>query len=182
MTSPIDAAAVKNYAPFAELTLEEAASVAQLLEFQTLARGETLFRQGDASDTIYMIDSGEMEILLQVPGHDDHHLVTFGPGAIFGEVAPLAGERRTATATALTEVSLARLAWGAVESALKKGDRWAGKFLYFTAQTLARRLRAVDTQLAATLAKIDSKSLPTTAHAEDELDSLRKRLLRDWSF
>jgi CRP-like cAMP-binding protein len=182
MTPPIDASTVKSFAPFAKLTSEEADLVAQLLEFQTLARGETLFHQGDASDTIYLIISGDMQILLQVPDHEDHHLVTFGPGTIFGEVAPLADERRTATATALTEVGLARLAWSALESALENSDRWAVKFLLHTSQILARRLRAVNTQFAATLAKIDSKSSPNPAHTEDELESLRRRLLRDWSF
>ena len=182
MTSPIDANAVKGFAPFAKLTSEEAATVAQLLESQTLARGETLFHQGDASDAIYLIIAGEMEILLRVPDHDDHHLVTFGPGTIFGEVAPLADERRTATATAVTEVSLARLAWSALESGLENSDRWAVKFLLHTSQILARRLRAVNDQFAATLAKIDTKALSCPAHTEDELDSLRRRLLRDWSF
>jgi CRP-like cAMP-binding protein len=181
MKSPLDADAVKGFAPFAKLTSEEAALVAKLLEPQTLARGQTLFRQGDASETVYLIITGEMEILLQVPDHDDHHLVTFGPGTIFGEVAPLADEHRTATATALTEVSVASLPWSALEAALENSERWAVKFLFHTAQILARRLRTVNTQFAATLAKIDSKALPT-AHAEDELDSLRRRLMKDWSF
>jgi CRP-like cAMP-binding protein len=182
MSSPIDANTVKSFAPFAKLTPEEAALVAQLLEFQTLARGETLFHQGDASETVYLIISGDMQILLQVPNHDDHHLVTLGPGTIFGEVATLADERRTATATALTEVSLARLAWSALESGLENSERWAVKFLLHTSQVLARRLRSVNTEFAATLAQIDCKALPNAAHAEDELDSLRRRLLRDWSF
>jgi len=182
MIPPIDVSTVKSFAPFAKLTSEEAARVAQLLEFQTLVRGETLFHQGDASETIYLIITGDMQILLQVPDHEDHHLVTFGPGTIFGEVAPLADEHRTATATALTEVSLASLAWSALESALENSERWAVKFLFHTSQILARRLRTVNTQFAATLAKIDSKSPSTPTHTEDELDSLRKRLLRDWSF
>ena len=182
MTSSIDANAVKGFAAFAKLTLEEAAMVAQLLESQNLARGETLFRQGDASDAIYLIITGEMEILLRVANHDDHHLVTLGSGTIFGEVAPLADECRTATATALTEVSLAKLPWGALESGLENSDRWAVKFLLHTSQVLARRLRAVNDQFAATLAKIDTKALSSPAHTEDELDSLRRRLLKDWSF
>jgi CRP-like cAMP-binding protein len=182
MTPPIDANTVKSFAPFAKLTSEEADRVAQLLESQTLARGETLFYQGDASDTIYLIITGDMQILLQVPNHDDYHLVSFGPGTIFGEVAPLADEHRTATATALTEVTLAKLAWSALENGLENSERWAVQFLLRTSQILARRLRAVNNQFAETLAKIDSKSLPNPGHAEDELESLRRRLLRDWSF
>ena len=182
MTPSIDADTVKSFASFAKLTSEEAAVVAQLLAIQTLASGETLFHQGDASETIYLIITGEMQILLQVPNHEDHHLVTFGPGTILGEVAPLAEERRTATATALTAVSLAGLAWSALVAGLENGERWAVKFLFHTSQILARRLGAVNTEFAGTLARIDSKSLPNPAHTEDELDSLRRRLLRDWSF
>jgi hypothetical protein len=76
MTSPIDATAVKELRALRESSPpKKPPLVAQLLESQTLARGETLFHQGDASDTIYLIISGEMEILLRVPDHDDHHLV-----------------------------------------------------------------------------------------------------------
>jgi hypothetical protein len=56
------------------------------------------------------------------------------------------------------------------------------KFLLHTSEVLARRLRAVNNQFAATLAKIDSKVVNAPAHTEDELDRLRRRLLKDWSF
>ena len=182
MTSTFDAASVKSFAPFEALTSEEASAVARLLEVQSLPKGEVLFREGDASDTIYMIASGEMDISIKVPNHDDHHLVTFGSGAIFGEVAPLAGERRSATVKALTDVTLARLPWATLESALKSGETWASKFLLGTAKTLARRLRIVDSQLASMLAQIDACAPERMIKTEDELDRLRTRLLQEWSF
>ena len=61
--------------------------------------GETIIREGEAGDRFYVIESGEVEILGR----------TFGPGEAFGEIALLRDVPRTATVTAVTDVSLVTL-------------------------------------------------------------------------
>jgi MFS family permease len=65
----------------------------------TAAAGEAILREGEVGDRFYVIESGEVEILGR----------TFGPGESFGEIALLRDVPRTATVTAVTDVSLVTL-------------------------------------------------------------------------
>ncbi|HBP20772.1 MAG TPA: cyclic nucleotide-binding protein [Planctomycetes bacterium] len=65
-----------------------------------LDAGQRVFASGDASDELYLIRRGEVDILLQLPGDKRHHLMTFGPGSHFGELAFLDRQARSADAEA----------------------------------------------------------------------------------
>ncbi|HXX68070.1 MAG TPA: FAD-dependent oxidoreductase [Polyangiaceae bacterium] len=54
--------------------------------------GQEIFRQGDVGDRIYIILSGQVEIL-----RDDRHVATLGRGDFFGEAALLTHAKRNAT-------------------------------------------------------------------------------------
>lgn len=62
-----------------------------------LATGEILFSQGDRGEVLYVVASGEIVIL--VP----QEVARLGEGEFFGEIALVAGGRRTATARATME-------------------------------------------------------------------------------
>ena len=64
--------------------------------------GATIVREGDPGDRFYVVSSGTVGIL----GRE------FGPGEAFGEIALLRDVPRTATATAVTDVSLVTLERG----------------------------------------------------------------------
>jgi putative ABC transport system ATP-binding protein len=65
-----------------------------------LAPGEVLFHQGDAGDLVYVVESGDVEILLEKADGGEELLSVIGPGGYFGELAPMFGLRRSATARA----------------------------------------------------------------------------------
>ncbi len=67
--------------------------------------GEALFHQGDPGDLVYLVDSGEIEIVRALAGPDggEEVLERVSPGRYFGELAPLFGFPRSATARAGTE-------------------------------------------------------------------------------
>ncbi len=75
--------------------LEDVARMVQPFE-----RGpeETLFQQGDASDGMYIIRTGSVEIRARVPGDEAMTLARLGAGDLLGEVALLDRGVRTATA------------------------------------------------------------------------------------
>jgi CRP-like cAMP-binding protein len=65
-------------------------------------RGEVLFHEGDAGDTLHLIDKGHVAIRATTPLGDVATYAVLGPGAVFGEQALLhVGDRRTATAVAV---------------------------------------------------------------------------------
>jgi putative ABC transport system ATP-binding protein len=70
-----------------------------------LDAGANLFEQGDPSDLIYVLDSGELEVLRETP-EGEVLLSIIGPGEHVGEMGPLFGLNRTATVRARTASSL----------------------------------------------------------------------------
>lgn len=68
---------------------------------QHFEKGEVIFSEGQKGNTFYIIKSGRVEITLEQNGRKVT-LGTLGPGSCFGEMAALTGERRAASATALT--------------------------------------------------------------------------------
>jgi len=67
----------------------------------TLGAGEFLFRQGDPSDLVYLIQSGEIEILREKSDGEEEHMTVIGPGGYFGELGPMLNLPRSASARAL---------------------------------------------------------------------------------
>ena len=68
---------------------------------QHFDKGEVVFSEGQKGNTFYIIKSGRVEISLEQNGRK-MVLGTLGAGSCFGEMAALTGERRAATATAIS--------------------------------------------------------------------------------
>jgi putative ABC transport system ATP-binding protein len=71
----------------------------------TVAAGQDLFRQGDPSDLIYMVDTGQLDVIRTTPD-SELILASFGPGDHVGEMGPLFGLPRSATVRATTAATL----------------------------------------------------------------------------
>ena len=69
-----------------------------------LAPCDSLFREGDKGEKMYVLLEGEMEILL-----GDFVLETAGPGTLIGEMALIDDSPRTANAVAKTACRLAAI-------------------------------------------------------------------------
>lgn len=59
--------------------------------------GETVVRQGDAGDRLYLIKSGVLEVVASREGGDPTTIAYLGEGEVVGELALLTGSRRSAT-------------------------------------------------------------------------------------
>jgi CRP/FNR family transcriptional regulator, cyclic AMP receptor protein len=69
---------------------------------KTFAPGDAVFAEGDKGDYMYVVRSGELEIV-----RDGIVAETLGPGGIFGEMALIDGSPRSATVRAKTECEVA---------------------------------------------------------------------------
>jgi small-conductance mechanosensitive channel/CRP-like cAMP-binding protein len=67
------------------------------------AAGESLIRQGDPGDSLYVIAGGQVRVSLQHQG-DAQQVAMLGPGDVIGEMSLMTGERRAASCTAHTDV------------------------------------------------------------------------------
>ena len=85
---------------FAELGGDELQRISSLCHTRQLAAGELLFRKGDPGNDLFGIRRGQIRIETGTSGGRRLTLNFMGPGDLFGEVALLDGESRTAAATA----------------------------------------------------------------------------------
>ncbi|MEQ8762763.1 MAG: cyclic nucleotide-binding and patatin-like phospholipase domain-containing protein [Planctomycetota bacterium] len=106
------------------------------LSLEALDAGRTLFHQGEVADAAYLIVSGRLRVVLEGEG-EESILNEIGPGELFGEMALLTDDARSATVYAVRDSRLARLGR---ESFLRILRHHPG-FLSHLTGTLVRRLR-----------------------------------------
>ncbi len=70
-------------------------------DFRTVTAGEIIFNAGDKGDFMYVVQEGEIEIVL-----NGRHVETIGPGGIFGEMALIDNHPRSASAIARTDAHI----------------------------------------------------------------------------
>jgi len=90
---------------FAEMPDSDLQSMCQIVREVHLKAGETLFEQGEEGDSAYIIQNGIVDIIKKSEGRDIL-LVARGPGEVFGEIALLTDQPRTAGVRARTDVDL----------------------------------------------------------------------------
>lgn len=91
---------------FAALGLDERDTLARELETLSLKRGETLVREGEPADALYIVVSGRFAVTVEARAQP---VAEIGAGQPVGEIAFLAGGQRTATVTALRDSLVLRL-------------------------------------------------------------------------
>jgi CRP-like cAMP-binding protein len=88
---------------FSTLSSEELERVAQVTVPRRFEAGEVVFKEGDEGSTCYVVRSGRARAVREHPDGRSITLAHFGPGDIFGEMAMLDGERRSATVESIEE-------------------------------------------------------------------------------
>jgi CRP-like cAMP-binding protein len=91
---------------FSTLEAPDLERIAQMALPRHFDPGEAVFREGDSSDTCYVVRVGHARAVRSHPDGRTITLATFGPGDFFGELALFEDERRSATVEALEPTSL----------------------------------------------------------------------------
>lgn len=118
--------------------------IAQLAVPRSFETGQVVFREGDRSDTCYVVHFGRARA---VHDHGDGRtitLATFGAGDIFGELALFEDERRSATVEALEPTSVLAVLGPDMRRLMAEHPQIAMRLLI----ALARRLRESNERLA----------------------------------
>ncbi len=95
---------------------------------RVFAPGEEIFREGEAGDVAYIIERGRVEISNLVDGRRQVLAVLLA-GDLFGEMALIDQNERTATARALDETEVVCISDGYVHRRLTDSDPLIGLFL-----------------------------------------------------
>jgi CRP/FNR family transcriptional regulator, cyclic AMP receptor protein len=129
---------------FAGLEEGELERFSQVAVPRTFPAGTRVFHEGDSSDACYIVREGSFRVTRE---HSDGRaitLATLGPGEIFGELAMLDGDTRSASAESITDGTLLALPANDVRSLLGRNPEIALKLV----AGLVRRLRAANMRLS----------------------------------
>lgn len=134
-------ARVPVFAPLAPTDLELVAAVSHPRRF---AAGEIVVRDGDESNTCYIVRAGHARAVREHGDGRQIALATFAPGDIFGELAMFDDERRSATVEAIDPLDVLAIPGPDMRRLMLRRPQLAVAL----ATSLARRLRTTNERLA----------------------------------
>lgn len=108
---------------------------------EVLAAGAAVFQVGDTGDSAYVIESGCVEVLVGA-APAQQRVAVLAQGAMFGEVALLDRQARTATVRALVPTTLVRIDRTHVEELLLRAD----PVIQYLLRLLLERFRSSSTK------------------------------------
>jgi CRP/FNR family transcriptional regulator, cyclic AMP receptor protein len=137
-------ALLKGVPLFSELSREELESISRVAVPRSYPKGVRVIHEGDHSDACYIVRSGDLRVTREHPDGRAIALATLGPGDMFGELAMLDGEARSASVEALTESELLALPGADVRRLLESSSEITVKLV----TALTRRLREANERIA----------------------------------
>lgn len=123
------------------LSASQLEDVSSRLKAARFRQGEAIVREGEAGEEMHFIESGRVQV---VRGHGAEAIVLdeLGAGDLFGEMALLTGNPRSATVTALSEVNVWTLSRADFDDLVSAYPHLA----LALSRLLSERLRATDTR------------------------------------
>ncbi|OLC52654.1 MAG: hypothetical protein AUH85_16305 [Chloroflexi bacterium 13_1_40CM_4_68_4] len=104
------------------------------------AAGQALMRQGETSQTMYVILSGSVRVDRRLPDERSVNLAELGPGDVVGEMGLLDGAPRSATVTAVEDTETLEIHATLLAVVLIENPAVSAALL----RILSRRLRSAD--------------------------------------
>jgi CRP-like cAMP-binding protein len=128
---------------FETLGDEDLHRVAEVVVTRRFPGGQVIFREGDPSNTCYVVRSGHARAIREHPDGRTITLTHFGPGDIFGELAMFDDEVRSATVETLDEVDLIAIPGRDMRRLMNEHGAIASKLVV----SLGRRMRIANERL-----------------------------------
>lgn len=129
------------------------------IEVVTFPKGTTLFRQGEAGNAAYIVNSGSIGIYREV---EDKRvpLATLRKGELFGEMAVIDGSPRMATAFTLEDCTLTMISVDLMAEKMKKTDPF---------------IKALITMLLGNLRSVHDSYTPKARTLTDSINGLHRQ-------
>jgi CRP/FNR family cyclic AMP-dependent transcriptional regulator len=129
---------------FEELSDSELERVAQVAIPRSYPRETRVFHEGDPGDACYIVRTGSCRVTREHPDGRAITLANLGPGAIFGELAMLDGESRSASVEATEDTELMAIPASDMRAQIREHPEMAEKLVV----ALTRRLREANERIA----------------------------------
>jgi CRP/FNR family transcriptional regulator, cyclic AMP receptor protein len=133
-----------------QLTPEEAFIIVSYMTPRKIAEGTTFIKEGDESDTGYMMLLLEGEVTVEnivVSRRTPVTVTVLGPGSLIGEMGLVDGQARLASCTASTDARCTVLTRSALETLSEEDPNTATKLMFAVSLRIAERLRDTSEKL-----------------------------------
>ena len=148
----MDVTLLKQAAIFADLDEGELARVLEVCKEQKFQGAETVFKEGEPGNRLYIIAEGEVRISRNIPGSGEEALAVLKKGACFGEMAILDRSERSTDAIANADSILVTITRSDFELLMDFNRDIAYKVLWAVVRLLSARLRVTNDNLRSFLA------------------------------
>lgn len=133
---------------FEMLSNQELEYVADLSRPRKLSAGQVIFEEGELGDSLYVIASGEVEVVRKDKGGQQKVLATLAAPQFFGEMSLIDKEYRSATVRAKTDCELLHLTAENLTTFRKQHKDGFTFVVINIARVLSSRLREANQKLA----------------------------------
>jgi acetaldehyde dehydrogenase/alcohol dehydrogenase len=124
---------------------EAVETLSPFLEAVTFDAGTVIFREGEPTDSFFVIDGGDVRLEVHSDEIDSDGILAFvGSGSLLGEMGVLTGAARSATAIAHTDVHARRMSLDTIETLYRERPVDGLTVARLLGQAAAWRVRAVN--------------------------------------
>jgi CRP/FNR family cyclic AMP-dependent transcriptional regulator len=156
-------AELRNIGLFGALSDDVLEYLSTLLSVESPPAGATLFREGEDANAMFVVISGEVEVLKRSKRAVDARVAVLGPGDWFGEMSIVDIQPRSATVRALAPSRLLRISSADLDALYRHDLRSYAIIILNLARELSRRLRVADGILADLISNVMDQYLTRPA-------------------
>ena len=132
---------------FTGIGAEEFKKISLLFSMEKITEGDTIFREGDTSDSFYVVISGAVDIVKTTPSGREKLIANMTAGDFFGEMSLFDEGLRSASAVAVEDVEVAVMPGDEIKKLFGAGDSAAARLMFNILRVVSVRMRKTDAEL-----------------------------------
>ena len=150
MAGPVSTAVLKTVPLFASLAEEQLRMLTTMVTRKSTPRSTTIMAGGDPTDSLYIVLSGRLKVMMSDSEGKEVILAILGPGEFFGEMGLIDDEPRSATVVTIEPCELLSIAKRDFKKCMAENFQMTEAVM----RGLVRRLREADRKIGS-LALLD---------------------------
>lgn len=154
LSAPPTAEALREIGLFGALSDDVLEYLSATLPVRLVDGGNHIFREGDAAREMFVVLSGEAEVLKRGKRGGETRVALLGPGDWFGEMSILDVQPRSASVTAVAPTRLLVINSEALDALYRRDLKAYSLIVLNVARELSRRLRVADGIIADFMANV----------------------------
>jgi uncharacterized membrane protein len=170
---------VRNVPLFQLLDEQETTVLCEHMDEQHFLAGQRIFSAGDPGGTMYVVESGQVELYIHDQNGERVHLTYMDPGELFGDLSLLDNEPRSASAQAVMNTTAFAIDRGDLETLVRTHPHAALDMMAM----LGKRIRDTDILLRSRMVSRNvNEEMPVSTTFGERLSDFLTRVAGDIRF